>query len=313
MFSFDTRILITGAKGLVGTALVNELNVQGYKNIIPLTRELCDLSDFKSVKTYFKEASPDIVFHLAAAVYGIGGNAVNQGSIFLNNNLINTHVIEASRLAGAKKIIAMGTIAAYPQDSIAPIKEENIWNGLPHHSERSYGLSKRAMLAHLEAYEENYNLDFAYVISTNLYGPHDRFDTRFGHVVPSLIKKFYEAKNDGTDVQIWGDGSASRDFLYSKDMAHALFLVMNKFSGSINIGSGNESRIKDVVSILSDYFEMNNQVKWDSSKPNGRSYCALDLENMKSLSFTSRHSLKTGLIETIDWFCLNSAENLIRS
>ncbi len=313
MFSFDNRILVTGASGLVGTALISELKRHGYENIIPLTREHCDLLNFAAVNLFFEAVQPDVVFHLAASVYGIGGNVVNRGAIFLNNNLMNTHVIEASRLSGVKKIIAMGSIAAYPQTCIAPIKESHIWDGPPHHSESSYSHSKRAMLAHLEAYQENYDLDFAYVISTNLYGPNDKFDPQFGHVIPSLIRKFYEAKRDARDVQIWGDGTAARDFLYSKDMAHALHLIMNKYSGSINIASGIESKIKSVISVLSDYFEMHHQIKWDSSMPNGRAYCSLDLKNMKALPFTSIYSLEAGLKETIDWFCLNYANNLIRA
>lgn len=312
MFSLDSKILITGAKGLVGSALAAELQLQGYKNIIPLTKELCDLADFSSVKRRFNDAKPDVIFHLAAAVYGIGGNLANRGSIFLLNNLMNTHVIEASRLVGAQKIVAMGTIAAYPHAATAPIKEDHIWNGPPHHSESSYAQVKRAMLAHLEAYQENYNLDFAHVISTNLYGPHDKFDAQQGHVIPSLIKKFYDAKVNDAEVQIWGDGTASRDFLYSKDMAHALFLVMNNYSGSINIASGRESKIKDVVSILTDYFEMEGRVKWDPSMPNGRSYCPIDLEKMKALQFTPSYSLEHGLKETAEWFCSNYAENLVR-
>jgi GDP-L-fucose synthase len=312
MFSLGSKILITGSRGLVGTALIDELKAQGYTNIIPLTREQCDLTNFADVKSFFNQVKPDVVFHIAASVYGIGGNAVNKGSIFLDNNLMNTHVIESSRLSDVKKIIAMGTIAAYPHVAIAPIREEDIWSGPPHRSEGSYGHAKRAMLAHLEAYHENYNLDYAYVISTNLYGPHDKFDIRFGHVIPSLVRKFYEAKVNETDVQIWGDGTASRDFLYSKDMAHALFLIMNHHSGSINIASGKETKIRDAVAVLGDYFDIQSRVKWDPSKPNGRSYCPIDLQKMQALPFAPSHSLESGLKETIDWFCANYAENLVR-
>lgn len=312
MYPLSTKILVTGAKGLVGCALVEELKKQGYENIIPLSRDACDLSIFTDVTSFFETTKPDIVFHLAASVYGIGGNVAKRGSIFLNNNLMNTHVIEASRQVGVKKIIAMGTIAAYPQDSVPPIKEESIWDGIPHHSEKSYAHVKRAMLAHLEAYHESYNLDYAYVISTNLYGPHDKFDVQFGHVVPSLIRKFYEAKLNNTDVHVWGDGTSSRDFLYSKDMAHALFLVMNKYSGSINIASGRETKIKDVTSFLADYFSIQDRVKWDALKSNGRSYCPIDLKNMNSILFTPAYSLQDGLKETVDWFCSNYSGELIR-
>jgi GDP-L-fucose synthase len=297
----SNRILITGATGLVGTALIEELQNQGYAALFPLDRTQCDLINFIDTKNYFSHIKPDIVFHLAASVYGIGGNLQSPASIFLNNTLMNTHVIEASRLAGAKKIIAMGTIAAYPEPKIIPIKEEQIWDGAPHASEASYGHAKRAMLAQLMAYKQNYGLDFSYIISTNLYGKHDRFDKETGHVVPSLIKKFYDAKHEGTPVTIWGDGTACRDFLYSKDMGRALILIMERFSGPINAASGKKTEIKEVAAHLARYFEIDEMI-WDANKPNGRAFHPSDLTHLNSLGFTPRYSLEEGLQETLDWF-----------
>lgn len=306
------RILVTGGSGLVGSALVDELKNQGYTDVIPLTRRLCDLKDFEAAKAFFQQTRPAVVFHTAATVYGIGGNIKNRGSVFFDNVLINTHVIEASRLAGVKKIIAMGTIAAYPEAATAPLKEEQIWDGLPHGSESSYGHAKRAMLAQLLAYQENYGLDFAYVISTNLYGPHDKFDLEQGHVIPCLIRKFYEAKKNNSEVEIWGDGSASRDFLYSKDMARALVLIMNKFSGAINVASGSEITIGDVAHFLSNLLEMDGRIRWNTHMPNGRKFVPIDLTHIKSIGFQPIYAFETGLKETLEWFDQVYEQALVR-
>lgn len=306
------KILITGARGLVGSALVEELKSQGYTNLYLPLRQDCDLTNFQDVKSTFLKVNPDIVFHCAAAVYGIGGNLKNKGSIFLDNILMNTHVIEASRLSGVKKIIAMGTVAAYPDPKTEPVKEEDIWEGPPHGSESSYGHAKRAMLAQLLAYRENYGLDYAYVISSNLFGPNDKFDVQLGHVIPSLIRKFYEAKKNGTNVNIWGDGSAARDFLYSKDMARALVLIMNMHTGPINVASGEKIMIKEVVEYLSEYFGMQGSVEWDHRMPNGRKFYEVDLSRLRSIGFEPAFSSKEGLAETLNWFVSTYEKNLIR-
>lgn len=312
LIPLNSKILITGGKGLVGSALIAELENQGYTNLASITRQSCDLTNFEKVKSLFNEIKPDVVFHMAASVYGIGGNAKNPAKIFLDNTLMNTHVIEASRQVEVAKIVAMGTVAAYPDPKVIPIKEEHIWDGPPHRSESSYGHAKRAMLAQLLAYQENDGLDFSYVISTNLYGPDDKFDVQQGHVIPSLIRKFYEAKKTHSEVVIWGDGNAARDFLYSKDMARALVLTMNKHSGPINIASGTKTMIKEVVSFLSNYFDMQSQVRWDSSMPNGRQFYEIDLSNMRSMEFSPMYTIQSGLRETLEWFGLKYEEKLIR-
>jgi GDP-L-fucose synthase len=312
MIPLNSKILITGGNGLVGSALAAELKNQGYTDLVPLTRQSCDLTKFEEVRTLFQAVKPDIVFHLAASVFGIGGNAKNPATIFLDNILMNTHVIEASRQVEVEKIIAMGTVAAYPESKISPLKEEHIWDGPPHGSEGSYGHAKRAMLAQLLAYQENYGLDFSYVISTNLYGQHDKFDVHQGHVIPSLIRKFYEAKKNDTEIVIWGDGSAARDFLYSKDMAKALILVMNKHTGPINVASGTKTLIKDIVSFLSNYFEVTERIRWDSQMPNGRKFIEIDLSKLKSIGFNPTYTTQAGLLETLEWFSLQYEKNLIR-
>ena len=312
MISPNSKIAITGANGLVGTALCEELRQQGYTNLALLTRDLCDLTDFQKVKSVFATCQPDVVFHTAATVYGIGGNAAYKGSIFTENIWVNTHVIEASRLCGVKKIVAMGTIAAYPEPKTYPVKEGSIWDGPPHQSEASYGHAKRAMLAQLTAYREAYGLDFAYVISTNLFGPNDKFNPIYGHVIPSLVCKCYEAKMNGSPVIVWGDGTAERDFLYSKDMARALVLIMNQFTGAINVASGQKTSIKEAVRLLAEYYQIEHRIQWDPAKPNGRKYYEIDLNLLKSMGFAPAYSFQEGLIETLDWYTLRAEENLVR-
>lgn len=312
MITTQNTILITGASGLVASALIEELKSCGYNNVVLCTRDRCDLRNFEDVKTLFRQAQPDIVFHTAAAVYGIGGNAAKKGSIFFDNILMNTHVIEAARAVKVKKIIAMGSVAAYAEMNVVPIKEEYIWNGPPHSSESSYGHAKRAMLAQLLAYYDNYEMDFAYVISTNLYGMHDKFDTQFGHVIPSLVRKCHEAKLKGRKVVVWGDGYAARDFLYSKDMARALVLIMNSFSGPINVASGRKTTIREVADILTDLYQMQDGIEWDTTKPRGRAFCEIDLSHLQALGFDPMYSMQVGLKETVEWYALNSEKNLVR-
>ncbi|HSX26334.1 MAG TPA: NAD-dependent epimerase/dehydratase family protein [Chlamydiales bacterium] len=308
----EKKILITGAAGLVGIALAHELKNQGYTNLVLLTRQLCNLVDFEAVKAFFLKAKPDVVFHAAASVYGLGGNLKKPASIFLDNTLMNTHVIEASRLAGVQKVIAMGTIAVYPDLQTNPVRESNIWEGPPSGSESSYGHSKRAMLAQLLAYHQNYGLDYAYVLSTNLYGPNDRFDSQFGHVIPSMVFKFYQAKNNHSDVVLWGDGTAARDFLYSKDMAQALVLIMNQYTGAINVASGKKTMIKEVAHLLAKLFEMDGRIQWDVQMPNGRRFYEVDLTRLKSIGFQPVYTIEKGLRETIEWFRIHHEQNLTR-
>ena len=197
--------------------------------------------------------------------------------------MINTNVIDAARKAGVRKITVMGTVAAYPHSpSAVPLKEDAIFSGLPHHSEDSYAHAKRAMLAMLRAYRESYGLDWAYMVSCNLYGPNDKFDTRFGHVVPSLIKKFFDAAQNGGTVLVWGDGSPRRDFMYVKDLARAALTVMQSIEGAVNVGAGKPYRIKELVEMLADISGLAGRVVWDLDKPNGQRFKACDFSRLNS-------------------------------
>lgn len=299
----NSKILVTGARGLVGSAIVNELSAQGYTNIIVAGRKDCDLVDGHSVNAFFEKNKPEYVFHNAARVYGIMGNMNNKGLSFYDNCMINTNVVHASHLNGVKKITAMGTGAVYPYPSPGlPLNEEMIFLGRPHHAENSYAQAKRAMLAMLEAYQESYGLEWAYIVSCNLFGPKDKFDMVNGHVVPSLIKKFYNAKKTGESVAVWGDGSAKRDFMYVADAARVAIEIMNKLNGAVNIGNGKVFAIKEIVDMIAKISSMEGRVVWDSSKPNGQDYRAYDLSKINSISFHTKYSIYEGLEKTWNWY-----------
>jgi GDP-L-fucose synthase len=307
MLNKSDRIIVTGAAGLVGSAVVELLRAQDYHNVTGLRRSDCDLLDTSATFADFERRQPDHVFHAAGRVYGIMGNMKNQGASFYENCMINTNVIEASRRAGVRKITVMGTGAVYPFPSPGlPLKEDMIFLGRPHPSEASYANAKRAMLAMLEAYEQSYGLDWAYIVSANLFGPRDRFDSEFGHVVPSLIKKFHQAGKTSGTVTVWGDGSAERDFLYVKDAARIALAVMNGIDGPVNMGSGQVCRIRDVVDALGQLTGLSGRIEWDQSKPNGQAYRGYDLTKIHDIGLKPRYSLRAGLEETWNWYC---AEN----
>jgi GDP-L-fucose synthase len=227
----------------------------------------------------------------------------NKGVSFRDNVLINTNVIEACRLSGVKKIVAMGSGCVYPYPSPGlPLKEDMVWQGRPHESEDSYAHAKRAMLAQLIAYREQYGLPYAFVISGNLYGPHDKFDVEHGHVTPSLVRKFVEAKSSGGRVSVWGNGSARRDFIYCTDVARALVAIMHHIEGPVNMGSGRVHTIRDIVDELGRITGLTDRVDWDHTKPNGQDYREYDLSILQSTGFQPAISLREGLAVTVDWF-----------
>jgi GDP-L-fucose synthase len=305
----NSPILVTGANGLAGSAVVERLRANLFTCVIPITRDDVDLRDHLAVRALFDRIAPEHIFHAAATVYGLGGNMSNQGKCFLDNTLINTAVIDAAKTCGSvKKITVMGTNAAYPWPTPLPFKEENLYNGRPDAGEFGYGHAKRHMLAMLEAYHESYGLEYCYIVSGNLYGPRDRFNTETGHVLPSLIKKFSDVAHGGfinSIVRIWGDGSPTRDFLYSKDLARVVQLLMSEDlkSGPINIGSGERVSIRGVVENLCMISGVPaDRVRWDASKPNGRPECYADLSRLGALGFTPNYDINQGLRETWDWF-----------
>lgn len=301
----DDTVAVTGAAGLAGSAVVAHLREQGFTSVVPITRADVDLTDANETRYVFRQIGRAHVFHAAATVYGLGGNMKNQAKSFYDNTMINTNVIDAAYRAGARKITVMGTNAIYP-DSDKPFREINIFSGRPHSGESAYGQAKRGMLAMLEAYRESYGLPYVYIVSGNLYGPGDKFDPVNGHVIPSLIWKFHNALKTGGDVELWGDGSPKRDFLYSKDLARIAELLMSSpVEGlPINIGHGVSSSIREAAFWLSHVTGLPMaRVRFDPSKPNGRLTCTSDLTRLHSLGFIPDYSLVRGLKKTWEWYC----------
>jgi GDP-L-fucose synthase len=300
-------ILVTGASGVIGTALVTELQANSGRPVVALTGRDVDLTDFAATAALFKQHRPAIVYHLAARVSGIMGNLRAQGQAYLDNARININTVEAARLAGAGKVVAMGSTAIYSDIVTLPMREEDVWLGPPHGSEAGYAHAKRGMLAQLQAYQDQYGLDYAYCISTNLFGPHDRFDEQHGHVLPSLISKFHRAAQDRGAVTVWGSGAPRRDFLYSKDAARALRMIGESFTGPINLATGTSISIQETAELIRGIADPAIDINWDRSKPDGQRLRDYDISKLRALGFAPQFSLEAALAETYRWYADNAA------
>ena len=300
------RVLVTGASGLVGAALLDALRADGA-DVVGLSSRDVDLTDFAATRAAFERHRPALVFHLAARVRGIMGNQGVHGEAYLDNIRIGTNAIEAARLAGARKVVAMGSAAVYGDQVQLPMREEEVWTGPPHPSESGYAHAKRAMLAQLESYRDQWGLDYAYCISTNLFGPHDRFDERHGHVIPSLISKFHRAARGGERLSVWGTGAPRRDFLYVKDAARALVRIAEAFTGSINLATGTSVSIRETVELIAEVAGYRGAVEWDGTKPDGQRLRDYDVSRLAALGFAPAWTLRDALAETFAWFDANQA------
>lgn len=301
----SARFLITGGTGLVGRALAKALKDLGFNNVTAVGSRNYDLRDHEAVVKMIAETAPDYVFHLAARVHGIGGNTKYKSDILYDNVMINTNVIEQARCSGVKKIVAMGSGCVYPElKGQEELFENQIWLGPPHASEDSYAHSKRLMLAQLDAARDQYGLASAFAISGNLYGPHDNFDAENGHVTPSLVAKFFEAKKSGKPVQVWGSGIAIRDFSYCDDAATALIEILYKLEGAVNLGSGFRHPIRDIVETLQSICDVD--VEWDASKPDGQLVRYYNLDKLENIGFKAKVDLEEGVRRTYEWYAENS-------
>lgn len=303
----NAKFLITGASGLLGNALMAELQANSTEQVVGISSRDCDLTNFDATQDLFSAVRPNVIYHLAARVFGVMGNIRAQGQGYLDNIRMNTNVVEAARLAGATKVVAMGSAAIYSDTVTLPMSEDQIWNGPPHFSEAGYAHAKRGMLAHLDAYRDQYGLDYAYCVSTNLFGQHDRFDEQFGHVLPSLLSKFLRANQTGSGVTIWGTGTPQRDFLYSKDAALALRMIGEGFTGPINLATGNAISIAETVEVIAEVSGFKGALEWDRSKPDGQKLRAYNVEKLAALGFVPRYTLREALVETYAWLEQNVA------
>ena len=301
------RITVTGASGFLGSFVIDELKKQGAKNIFTPTSEEYDLTTLDACKKIAKDS--DIIIHLAAKVGGIGANMQNPGSFFYDNLMMGVQLIEQSRLAKVEKFVALGTICAYPKFTSVPFKESDLWIGYPEETNAPYGLAKKMLLVQLQAYKQQYNFNGIFLLPVNLYGPKDNFDPNSSHVIPALIRKISEAKkNKSPSITVWGDGSASREFLFVKDAAEGIVLATKLYNKTdpVNLGSGNEITIKDLTLLLCELMNYKGEIVWDKSKPNGQPRRCLDVSlAKKEFGFKAKTEFKDGLKQTIEWFTKN--------
>lgn len=302
------RIVVTGGAGFLGRCLVAELVRSGANRdavLVPLLEDY-DLTDESQVELMYDRMKPTVVIHLAAEVGGIGANRENPGRFFYSNMIMGLHLIEHARQRGLKKFVQIGTICAYPKFTPVPFREEDIWNGYPEETNAPYGVAKKALLVMLQAYRQQYGLNGIYLLPVNLYGPGDNFNPQSSHVIPALIRKFVEARRAGRDtVEVWGTGSASREFLYVEDCARGITLATKNYDGPdpVNLGAGREITIKDLATKVSALSGFKGKLTWDTTKPDGQPRRCLDTSKALNLfGFSAQMDFDEGLKRTIEWF-----------
>jgi len=302
----NKKIIVTGGTGFLGKFVVKKLSERGCRDIFVPRIEEYDLRDNDVIKRMYSEFKADIVIHLAAVVGGIGANRENPGSFFYDNLIMGIQLIEQARLNGIEKFVALGTICAYPKFTPVPFREENLWNGYPEETNAPYGLAKKMLLVQSQAYRQQYGFNCIFLLPVNLYGPGDNFDPKSSHVIPALIKKFYEAKTGNEDeVVVWGTGKATREFLYVEDCAEAIALAAELYNKSdpVNIGAGFEISIKDLAEKIKSLTGFKGKIVWDTTKPDGQPRRCLDTSRaQKEFGFKAKTNFDEGLKNTIDWY-----------
>jgi len=300
------RILITGGNGFLGSHLIKKMRLSGYQDIFTPTEKEYNLVDSECVKKICKDLKPEIVIHLAAVVGGIGANQKNPGRFFYDNLMMGVQLMEEARLSGVEKFVAIGTICCYPKFTPIPFKEEDLWNGYPEETNAPYGLAKKMLLVQSQAYRKQYGFNSIFLMPVNLYGPGDNFNAETSHVIPALIKKCIEAVNKKEkEIVVWGTGKATREFLYVEDAASGILLATEKYNkpDPINLGSGFEISVKDLVSLIVKLTGFKGRVAWDTTKPDGQPRRMLDTRKaMEEFGFKAGTNFEEGLKNTIDWY-----------
>ena len=300
----NKKILVTGGNGFLGKNVVRNLENLGISDIIIQSSSDCDLRNMGNCKKAVDGI--DVVFHLAAHVGGIGLNREKPGELFFDNLMMGTQLLHESKMANVKKFIALGTVCSYPKFTQIPFSEDDIWNGYPEETNAPYGLAKKMLLVQSKAYREQYDFHSIVVIPTNLYGPDDNFDPSSSHVIPALILKISNAKKNNLDqIEVWGDGSPTRDFLFVDDAAKGIVQAAEKYDEipPLNLGSSEEISIKKLVSLISNILDYNGKIFWDKLKPNGQPRrCVSYIRAKEKIGFEPKTRLSDGLKQTIDWF-----------
>ena len=300
-----SRALVTGGGGFLGSRLVVRLEADGHEVVVARRRDY-DLTHWDDVQRLFGETKPELVFHLAAEVGGIGANRANPGRYWYANLMMGAHVLEQSRLHDVQKLVVAGTVCAYPKFTPVPFREEELWNGYPEETNAPYGVAKKTVLVGAQAYREQYGLNTIFLLPTNLYGPGDNFDLETSHVIPALIRKMVSSPRE---IVLWGDGSPTREYLYVDDCVTGLTLAAERYDAAepVNLGTGVETSIRETAELVADLVGFEGEISWDASMPNGQPRRSLDASKAEQLfGFRAETALRDGLARTIAWYRENA-------
>jgi GDP-L-fucose synthase len=305
----DKRVCVTGGAGFLGSFILDKLRERGAKEIFVPRIEDYDLTRMEDQDRMLKDAQPNIVIHLAALAGGIGANRARPAEFFYKNLIMGVPLMHKAWEKGVDKFVAIGTICAYPKFTPIPFREENLWEGYPEETNAPYGLAKKMLLVQAQAYREQYGYNAIYLLPVNLYGPQDNFNLETSHVIPALIRKCVEAKQRGDDhIVVWGTGMPTREFLYAGDAAEGILLAAERYDGSepVNLGSGMEISIRDLVELIVKLTGFEGEIVWDKSKPDGQPRRALDVSRAREyFGFEAKTNFEQGLRNTIEYFTAN--------
>jgi GDP-L-fucose synthase len=302
----NRRVMVTGGAGFLGAWVVHKLRGRGCRNIfVPRSRDY-DLRRVDDIRRALSDGAPDVIIHLAARVGGIGANRVHPAEFFYDNLMMGVPLLHEAWRAGVSKFVAIGTVCAYPKFTPVPFREDDLWNGYPEETNAPYGLAKKMLLVQSQAYRQQYGYNSIFLLPVNLYGPGDNFDPETSHVIPALIKKCLQAHARGDDaVEVWGDGSPSREFLYVEDAAEGILLATEHYHDAhpVNLGSGCEVTIKELLETIARLTNFKGAIRWNTAEPNGQPRRCLDTAVAKrAFGFQARVALPDGLKQTIDWY-----------
>lgn len=300
------RIVVTGGAGFLGKAVCRQLQKEAPAAVVVPRSAEYDLRQQQDIQRLLHDSQAEIVFHLAAVVGGIGANRKYPGRFFYDNAMMGIQLMEECRKFGIEKYLQVGTICSYPKHTPVPFREEDLWIGYPEETNAAYGLAKKMLLVQAQAYRQQYNFHAVTLLPVNLYGPHDCFDLENSHVIPALIRKVLEAKEQGkSHITVWGTGSASREFLYVDDAAEGIVLAAARYDGAepINLGTQSEITIRELVALICELCEFQGLIHWDTNRPDGQPRRCLDVSRAeRELGFRASTSLREGLQQTIRWY-----------
>lgn len=300
------RVLVTGGAGFLGKALCQFIARHHPAAVIVPRSKQYDLREAAAIRRLFQDARPDVVVHLAAAVGGIGANRDNPGRYFYDNAIMGIQLIEEARQWGVDKFVLVGTVCSYPKVTDIPFREDDLWNGFPEETNAPYGLAKKMLLVQAQAYRQQYGMNVITLLPVNLYGPGDNFDLQTSHVIPALIRKAIEARAAGQrHIEVWGSGEVSREFIFVEDAAEAIVKATEHYDkpSPVNVGTGEEIKIKNLARLICDLCGYNGALRWDASKPDGQPRRCLDVTRAREeFGFQARTPLRDGLVKTIEWY-----------